>query len=454
MKGYRKKLFLLLVSISVVHFSINDLNAFCGFYVAKADANLYNKVSRVVLVRDGNRTVVGMMNDYKGELKDFALVVPVPMILTKNQIHVGDSKVFDHLDAYTSPRLVEYFDPDPCMLKPGRKELKYDLQMEGMPQSPLSQKSEKPLGVKVEASYTVGEYDIVILSAEYSKGLETWLRQNGYRVPLGASSSLAPYIKQKMNFFVAKVNLKKQSDTGLTYLRPLQFAYESEKFMLPIRLGMINSKGSQELLLYILTKNGRVETTNYRTVKLPSGMELPEYIKGEFGSFYKSMFSHQTRQENERTVFTEYFWDMSWCDPCAAEPLSRKELKSLGVFWLNGNINKNFSFRSPPRVMVTRLHLRYNSKNFPEDLIFQETSDTSNFQGRYVLQHPWTGKANKCSEAKEYFKRLVDRKEKRASNLSELTGWNIEDIRTKMNLHPLENDNSSERGGDWWTPWK
>ena len=39
------------------------------------------------------------------------------------------------------------------------------------------------LGVTIEAQYTVGEYDILILSAQQSTGLETWLRENGYRIP-------------------------------------------------------------------------------------------------------------------------------------------------------------------------------------------------------------------------------------------------------------------------------
>ena len=40
--------------------------AFCGFYVAKADAKLFNKASQVVLVRDGDRTVLTMANDFQG----------------------------------------------------------------------------------------------------------------------------------------------------------------------------------------------------------------------------------------------------------------------------------------------------------------------------------------------------------------------------------------------------
>src|SRR5438105_9625363 len=89
-------------------------NAFCGFYVAKADTKLFNKASQVVLVRNQDKTVLTMANDYEGDPKEFAIVIPVPTFLEKDQIHIGDKALLDHLDAYSAPRLVEYFDPDPC----------------------------------------------------------------------------------------------------------------------------------------------------------------------------------------------------------------------------------------------------------------------------------------------------------------------------------------------------
>ena len=119
---------------------------------------------------------------------------------------------------------------------------------------------------------------------------------------------LASYIRQNVRFFVAKVNVREQAKLGFNYLRPLQVAFESPKFMLPIRLGTVNANGPQDLLLYTLTRNGRVETTNYRTVKLPTGMNLPVFVKNEFGQFYKAMFDEQVRKENMRSVFLEYAW--------------------------------------------------------------------------------------------------------------------------------------------------
>ena len=88
-------------------------DAFCGFYVAKADTSLFNKASQVVLVRDGDRTVITMANDFRGNPREFAMVIPVPTSITREQIHVAEAALVKHLDAYTAPRLVEYHDPDP-----------------------------------------------------------------------------------------------------------------------------------------------------------------------------------------------------------------------------------------------------------------------------------------------------------------------------------------------------
>ena len=413
------------ILVSIVAWSTPTILGFCGFYVAKADTKLFNKASQVVLVRDGDRTVMTMANDVEGEPKEFAVVIPVPTFLRREQIHVGDKALVDHLDAYSAPRLVEYFDQNPC----GRRDYGVLTMAEAVSSAAAKDSATRAraLGVTIEAQYTVGEYDILILSAEQSSGLETWLRQNGYRIPPGASEVIGSYLKQNMRFFVAKVNLAEQTRLGFSYLRPLQVAYESPKFMLPIRLGMVNAKGPQELFVYALTRNGRVETTNYRTAKLPADMDLPVYLKqpNEFAGFYKAMFTRQVQNENGRVVFLEYAWDMRWCDPCAADPLSNDELRRLGVFWSDGGDNR------PPTVFLSRLHVRYDNAHFPEDLVFQETADRENFQGRYVLRHAWTG-GDTCSAATEYRQALVDRRAREADQLARLTGWTLADIRKQM----------------------
>jgi len=406
-----------------------EARAFCGFFVAKADTKLFNQASQVALVRDGEKTVLTMSNDFQGEPKEFALVIPVPTFIERHQIEVVDKGLLDHLDAYSAPRLVEYFDEDPC--RPRVYEM---ARAQGMP-APAAAGAAKKHGVTIEAAYTVGEYDILILSAKESTGLEAWLRENGYRIPQGATAVLGSYLKQQMRFFVAKVNLKEQAKLGFTYLRPLQVSYATPKFMLPIRLGTVNANGPQELFVFALTRKGRVETTNYRTVRLPTGMDLPVYVKQEFAPFYKAMFAEQVKREDMRAVFLEYAWDMGWCDPCAADPLSNEQLKKLGVSWLDGPPSPGAQgFIRPPQgspVFVTRLHVRYDREHFPEDLAFQETADRTNFQGRYVLRHAWKGDSS-CDAVRAYREGLVRRQEQEAQSLATLTGWDIGDIRRKM----------------------
>jgi hypothetical protein len=426
--------YLIMITTAAITLAVSaNAQAFCGFFVAKADTSLFNRASQVVLVRDEDRTVITMANDFQGDVKDFAMVIPVPTFIERGQINVAERGLIDHLDAYSSPRLVEYHDPDPCYV--GRSVFDMAANRLSMPMAAMQVREEAGrLGVTIEAKYTVGEYDILILSAKESDGLIEWLTESGYRIPEGAEPVVRGYLKQDMRFFVAKVNLEEQSKLGYANLRPIQVAYESNKFMLPIRLGTLNAKDKQELYVYALTRTGRVETTNYRTVKLPSNTEVPEYVEEEFADFYRAMFVNQTQKENGRAVFLEYAWDMAWCDPCAADPLTPEQLRKLGVFWIqaNGRLGPASSPVMPQaqNVFVTRLHVSYDRDHFPEDLVFQETGERQNFQGRYVIRHPFTGQTNCNSE--QYQAQVRERQEREAQTLADLTGWDIHDIRLKI----------------------
>ena len=417
--------------------------AFCGFYVSKADSNLYNKASEVVIARDGEKTVLTMANDYQGEVKDFAMVVPVPVILTENQVHIAEPKIIERLDSFSAPRLVEYFDDDPC-----NPPIYYNTapSTTGTGNAPGQQRFREEslaLGVTIEEQFSVGEYDILILSATESDGLETWLRQNDYQIPSGASSVLGAYIRDGLKFFVAKVNLDEFANTGYQSLRPLMMAYESPRFMLPIRLGMVNGTGEQDLIAYLLSPKGRIELTNYRTVKIHSGVEIPEFVEEEFKEFYLNTFERDYEKEGKNIAFLEYAWDMSWCDPCAANPLTSEELKEAGVFWLenNGqNIQNN--------VYITRLHVRYTRNKFPTDLQFKETENRENFQGRYVIRHPYRNEIE-CDAKDNYLRQTRERQENEAQTLARLTGWDIEGIRNKINwLETTQTNNNNTK--PWW----
>jgi len=415
----------------------NEAAAFCGFYVSKADGTLKNKTSQVILVRDGNRNVITMYNDFKGNLKDFAMVVPVPVVLEKKDIKVVDQAIFNTLNDYSKPRLVEYYDQNPCA------KYEYDKALQGRASGVMNEvvvmgygtSKRKDLGVKVEAKYLVGEYDILILSAKESSGLKTWLEENDYKIPAGAEEVLEPYIKSNLKFFVVKVNEKEKKKMPGDFLRPIQISFSSPKFMLPIRLGMANADGDQDMIVYAFTKKGRIETTNYRTLSLPTGKNIPLFVKNNFGNFYANLFQNQWDKEGKALAMLEYAWDVSpknfvKCDPCVATAPSAQDLVQAGVWWLNRdwtNYDDVYGEEEySDNVFFTRLHVRYNRKSFPQDLMFQITPNKDSYQARYVITHPATGDFN-CEAGKKYLKELKQRRADELEMLTYLTGKGYSD---------------------------
>ncbi|ACY19112.1 DUF2330 domain-containing protein [Haliangium ochraceum] len=401
-------------------------HAFCGFYVSGADAKLFNNATQVVLMREGKRTILSMQNNYQGPAQDFAMVVPVPVVLQEENVKTLEDEVFDRVDALSAPRLVEYWEQDPC-----QPQIEYARRSMAMPMGAVAEEVESEgagLGVTIEAQFDVGEYQIVILSATESTGLDTWLRQEKYNIPEGAEPLLRPYVQSGMKFFVAKVNVEKvQMKDGQAMLSPLRFHYDSDEFSLPVRLGMINSAGSQDLIVNILARGQRYEAANYANATIPTNLDVKETAKERFGDFYSALFD-KTIEANPNAVITEYAWDASTCDPCPTPALSGSDLATLGLDVLTAPMQAPpakgataqrrearpiMPMPSPSGFVLTRLHARYAKGALADDLVFKaappiaggrevysdkkletgaQSSGVNNFQGRYAVRHRWTGK--------------------------------------------------------------
>lgn len=406
-------------ALLVLTLGSQTLSAFCGFYVAKADASLFNNTSEVILARIANRSVVTMKSDFQGDVSEFAMVVPVPVVLKERDIRVVNASIFQTLNDYSAPRLVEYWDQNPC------QRLEYKAYADFAVTSDMRSISlmfednvEEDLGVTIEAQYIVGEYDILILSANDSKGLKTWLTGNGYKIPGNAHEVLDPYIKNQLKFFVVKVNEEAYAKLGGRPLSPIQIAYNTDRFMLPIRLGMANSRGTQDMIVYALSDNGRVECTNYRNVDMPTANQIPLFVKEDFGDFYVDVFDRQYRQQGRNAVFTEYAWNVtpSWggmkCDPCVGTPPVDQDLVNAGANWAN----------TGQGVFITRMHVRYSRDKFPADLQFQVTPNKAHYQARYVLTHSASGDFS-CEAGQDYLKDQRKRRVEEVENLEVLAGW-------------------------------
>lgn len=384
---------------------------------------ILNRASKVALIREGETTTLTMSNDVTTDYDEFGLVIPVPTVVGEKDVRVVDPDVFAVLEQLTNPRLLENWDPDPCP-SPAVAALDSAPRAESVAPAPKASGGMRAAdyGVKVEAHYDVGEYAIAVLSAKdgAGAGLMEWLNKFHYAVPKEAVPVLDSYIKQKMRFFVAKVNFKKLKSQGTTFLRPLQVRYQTPKFMLPVRLGTINASGPQELVVYALSQKGRIEATNYQTLRFPTGEDLPLYAKDQFDALYARMFDVQTKKSDMRAIFLEYVQRGGMDEPTA---------RKIGLGWGKVNdVNAALSFTT------TRLHFRYDRDHFPEDLVLQETADIEPFHVTFSVHHP-SNQVN-CPAGKDYLAALPARREKEALALARLTDGDRQEIRDKMGLGP------------------
>lgn len=380
-------------------------SAFCGFYVGGADASLYNDATMVVMMRDGTRTVLSMQNSYQGPPENFAMVVPVPVVLAEEEVRTLPMGLFGRVDHLAAPRLVEYWEQDPCAQNFRQDRMRRMQVPSSMPMEAEVEASAADLGVTVEAEFAVGEYDIQILSANDSSGLETWLHREDYNIPDGAGDVLRPYVEAGTKFFVAKVDSQRvEMRDGRAVLSPLRFHFDEDRFSLPVRLGLLNSRGQQDLIVHILARGQRYEVANYENVAIPTNIRVSPDTQRQFASFYDTLLQ-RTLQAHPGAIITEYSWDASSCDPCPEPPLSAQELTLLGADVVPG---------PPHGFVLTRLHYRYDRDDLGEDLVFSAAppivggrgtpdqrgklqergateSSMNNFQGRYVMLHPWEG---------------------------------------------------------------
>ncbi|MCS7085826.1 MAG: DUF2330 domain-containing protein [Bacteroidia bacterium] len=401
---------------------------------APALAKIYNSDSKVIVARKGKNTVITMTNDFRGATGDFALIVPVPHVLPAESIRTVRTTIFDSLDRYSAPRLVEFTEPNPCLKnRPPRFGCGCSSREEGTSPTTTTTSSSGDEAesaniagfVQIEGRYWVGEYEIVILTARQAEDLSQWLSAHGYAFPAEAQSVVQSYLQAGMKFFVAKVAAWGIDPATKMDLSPLQIRFESERFMLPVRLGMTNSAGEQDLTIFVFTEKGRAEAANYPTHFMPWGLTLPSGVRDTFAEFYRRMFRKNRLREGRNAVYIENAHMVSFeeCDFCPLNPIGYEFLRACGVDWIKPT-TRGQGFEG--NVYLTRMHVLYEPADLPQDLVFVETADQSAMTAKYEIWRPFQGQVS-CKvppqEAQKHFER--ERRAQQTYNdlLADATDW-------------------------------
>jgi len=343
--------------------------AFCGTYVGGVGSEFYNSYSQLAVVRDNNSTTLTIVNDVEGNFDTFALVIPVPEVIPEDKVKVLEPELFDRLDAYSQPRLVSYT----CEDFEQRNDTGWAF--DSSTDAPEAGGGED---VNVEALYIVGEFEIVILSATQSNTLFTWLNDNGYQVPGQSQDLLQEYIDGGSYFLAAKVSAEANIASGDT-LSPLQFAYTADAFQIPIRIGTLNAKEAQDLVIYAVSpyQNGRVGIANsvYKEFSIEDECMWDAVDGQSFGEYYAEQFT-DAYEETENGAWTiEYAWGGGGCDPCSGTPPDGSDLVALGL-------NQEYVHYSD--YFFTRLHARYTPAQATEELMLYSSNITDQEQYRFI----------------------------------------------------------------------
>ena len=356
---------------------LQPAHAFCGTYVGAAGTDLLNAASQVAVARQGDHTTLTLANDFQGDATEFAVVIPVPEVLAEGDVRVVDPALFARLDGYSAPRLVKYSCDD-----------FRDFADTAAPTADAGGGAESgdsaDGSVTVEAEFSAGEYDVVILSATESEGLVTWLRREGYGVEADAEELLGEYIAAGTFFFAAKVSLERVPE-GQTWLSPIQFEYDSAAWSLPIRLGTLNSPGTQDLMIYTVTdfSDGRTGIANYPEVTVEDECMYRDERYESFGAYWLEQLSGAFGASP--AYLTEYAYGNGHCDPCTGTPPTDEDLATLGWTPSSGGDDTGWGGGSSA-YFFTRLHMRYGLVGVDEDVTLYPSMDPTPSQIRYI-QH-------------------------------------------------------------------
>jgi hypothetical protein len=357
-------------------------HAFCGTFVGDPGATMTNGASQVVIARYDTTTVLTVIMDYEGSVGDFGILLPIPEVVTADQVGSIDRSLVTWLADFSTPRQVAYtcddifetkeLDPSSCAMGFGCAENSVaGGDFGGMADTGLSD-------VTVEAQFTEYGYDFSVLSATAADGLQAWLDENGYAIPTGGEDILQDYIDAGVYFLAVKVNLEQVEQVD-GWLPPIQLRYSSATLSLPIRIGTISASGPQDVLVYTLTPvgDGEVSVTNYP--ELPVNQDCM-WNGSDFGKFYEEEIASTHAKEGAGWL-REYSWDLIpvvgtgyHCDPCTADPVAPTSDGTFGDFGLPSD-----------SAHITRLRLRYAPEEATVDVGMAVTGITGiNEQLRFI----------------------------------------------------------------------
>lgn len=267
------------------------------FWIPGTDAG-HSADQRAVLIQDaaaGTETIL-VSTKYEGPAADFAWLVPVPKLPTRDQVGTwpGGEYALEELDRMTAPTTMIATTGGVAGCG-------------GCASGGSGASNTAAQGVEVVDRLSISGMDISLLTATQSADLASWLTDNGYRMPDAATPILDHYIAKQWGFVAVKLNQDRAGSVVSGYFpnEPLRITFATDRLVFPMRVSAI-SAGTQEsnILLYTIAEH-RMRGENVPTVQVtPPGGSFSS--PAAFTAAYGQAFDAALNQQGRRALVVEY----------------------------------------------------------------------------------------------------------------------------------------------------
>ncbi len=238
---------------------------------------------------------------------EFDVVIPVPPKPAARALAEDRAPLFSRLDALAAPRLVEYWEQDPCEFHTG---------------GPDDGVAERDVGSDVPLpTPPVAPNPTVVLVDKLADAVAA-IEGRGRALPAGAGPILEEYAAAGMSFVVATAGKGAQAVN-------LQWRVSGSALSVPTRLLAAHAEKPPRVVIDVLAAH-RFEAENRNNLAAPANTDVKWGVKGSTDAFHDAVLSRLFAAA-PAAVITEYAWRATSCAPCPGPPLDDKSLVQLGV---------------------------------------------------------------------------------------------------------------------------
>jgi MYXO-CTERM domain-containing protein len=302
-----------------------------GFF-ATAGGPATSRASQVLVMKDGDTSVVSIMTDYDGPMEKFAVVLPVPSDVSLSDVRTLKRGDLERLDEITAPRFHEFWEMDPC--EKGKAQQIWQMDMSASNSTDFlgggemfagTTKAPPEMRVEVEPNFRAdSEYDFSLVGSNVAHYLEG----KGLKVPSGIEGKLGKYDQ----FIVAMVDGRSVEigAKGEAMLSPIRYVTHKD-VTIATSLGAPHRKGMEELLVFVMDPKDQYQVKGMKNVYPPTDFHVLFDVKERTGDFYAAL--HDKLLAKDKDAFlVEYAWSTKGCgEPCPNAPLHLSEILTLGA---------------------------------------------------------------------------------------------------------------------------